>query len=190
MASLGGSLLGSMLGNAISGPRGGTTVVNSGSPGVAAGSAPVLVEGTGGSSVWSFLGDLIGVITILAILAAAVFIVLGLWRLRQSKKLADAGLPFGAIEKFMAVQKAYAGKDSEALGALLGPDMKQMLDDLPETAAVSQIRNVSYEVLDMSRGAISIWYKADDFADDSKISETWHFTQQGSGWVLNGIEQV
>lgn len=98
-------------------------------------------------------------------------------------------LPFSPVEKFVAVQKAYAARDVQTLRALLGADLAPTLEDLPPEGSEYTLKNITYEVAYSSGHSITIRFTADDTADDTKLNEVWLFRRQGPTWVVNGIAQ-
>lgn len=207
MSSMGGALVGSMVGNALTGSHGGggnTTVINGGGGGAApaAAAAPGVVSGGGeyaapvavstsssiAGTIWSFLLGLIGLSIIFGLIMAAI----ALYRnYRKEQTMTNKEyLPFSPVAKFLEVQRAFAACDSTALRGLLGQDMvDQAIADLPEEPTQCKLVGISYEVLDVEKNVISIAFTADDLMDNTKINETWHFTRNSGAWLLNGIEQ-
>lgn len=202
---MGGAVVGSVVGNALSNNHSNTTVVTGGgaapvaaapaqvvSPGVEY-AAPATVVATQqssssfASSIWSFLFGLIGLVLIAGLIW---FVVSVIRRYRSERAVTTSTLPFSPVSKFLEVQRAFAAKDALALRNLLGGDMyEQILADLPDEPAESKLTGISYEVLDIDGDVISIAFKADDLMDNTKLNETWHFVREGKAWVLNGIEQ-
>ena len=200
MAAAGGSFLGSVLGNAVSHPSSTTVVSGGGVPAVAAAGGATVVPApavvSSGTSWASFLLTCF-------LFAIAAFIA---WRLYHGFKREKAWrhyhpeasdsvsspLPFSPVDKFLAVQSAYAKGDRAQLAGMLGPDAHQLLDSLPvlDLQRPCTVRGVSYTLLDWSAGVISIHYRALDTETDERLSEIWHFIAAGDAGLLNGIEQV
>lgn len=203
---MGGAVVGSMIGNALTNNHGSTTVVTGGgaapvaapvagqsvSPGVEYAAPATVVAATQpsssvSSSIWSFLFGLIGLVLIAALIWAVVSFVR---RYRSERAMNTSRLPFSPVALFLEIQHAFAAKDVPALRNLLGGDLlDQLVADLPDEPTKCKLAGISYEVLDIDRDVISIAFKADDLMDNTKLNETWHFVRDGKSWVLNGIEQ-
>lgn len=211
-ATAGGALLGTVVGNAISGPHGSTTVVaGGGGAALPAGVAGPTVVSTGygaGSGFMSFLGFL------LILLGGAALILFAIRMYQRSQKpaasrqpffsetrfvnehaAADTTMPFQPVARFLAIQNLFAQGNRIGLQERLGPDMHQLLDTMPEhpdTDAKHTLGPVSYEVLDHGAALISVRYRSLDYSTDGgPVDEVWHFTRSPAGdWLLNGIEQV
>ena len=205
---MGGALVGSMVGNALTNNHGSNTTVVTGGGAVPVAAAPVAAQAGApvveyaapatvvataqpttsiSSSIWGFLSGLIGLVLIAALIWAVVSFVR---RYRSERAVTTSNLPFSPVSKFLEVQRAFAAKDALALRGLLGEDMyDQLMADLPNEPTESKLVGISYEVLDIDSDVISIAFKADDLMDNTKLNETWHFVRDGKAWVLNGIEQ-
>lgn len=192
--SFGGSLLGSWIGNSLGSNHAGTTVVNAGGT-VAAGApgAPMVVapQQSFGSSVWSAFWGILGLVMILALLAAVVCAVRWWYYRDYMQRKGIRARPFAATQFFMDVQQAFARRDESTLRRLLTADFAaQMLQDLPDEPSDSKLRYIRYEELDTSATIRTVSYTADDIADGSKINERWHVVlDPQAGWQLAGIEQ-
>ena len=201
LSSMGGSLAGSAIGSALfSNHGGGTTVVNAGggsvpvAAGVPAGGQVVVSQAS--PSPAGFMWQLLGVVVAGVLIAGLLWIVYSAVKTARSaasqRRMADdpAALPFSPVGRFLAIQKAFAAKDAQALRTLLGPAMaEQMLADLPDEPTEPRLTGIRYTLADASDSVISINYQAHDAMDGSDLSETWHFTRSGADWVLNGIDQ-
>lgn len=99
------------------------------------------------------------------------------------------------IITFFGIQNAFAQGNREQLAKMLGPDMVEALEVLPEPnpGASHTISGLSYEVLDEGPLLTSIRYMGRDTnpLDGGPLDEVWHFVKTNDGqWVLNGVEQV
>ncbi len=207
-SSFGGSFLGSMLGNSLAGNHGASnvTVNNGGSappaaPAAAGGAAPAasyVSAPAPGPSLFDQLLSVLGWVAVLAGLAALTWLLVKVikeWRAERNPGRQAAGSyatansgAFSPVERFLAIQTAFAGKDVPTLTSLLGPDLVgQMLADLPKTPTTHQLSNISFQVLEKSPAVISIHYTADDNMDDTKLDEVWHYENVRGLWLLNGI---
>lgn len=207
MSSLGGSFVGSALGNMIFGSHGhggGTTVINNGTPGgsgvVASGPGTVAGDAQfnpGGVTsykkeytVWSFIGDVIGFVILLAVLAGLAWLVYKGYKFIRNYINKERGVstqPFNPTQQFWRIQRAFAEADVIELRALLGPDV---VDELTNgiTASTLSLSNVSHEVRLENATELSIWYKFEDAGEE--VNQVWHYEKFGKDWKLNGIENV
>lgn len=195
---MGGSFVGSMIGNSLFGGHGGgggTTVVNNGGgggaiPAAAAGGTMVAAAPSMSPSAW--LWQVLVCIMLIAIIGALVWFIIATIRAVKNKRMEDdpEALPFSAVSRFLEVQKAFAAKDVQALRTLLGPELiEQVLADLPEEATTAQLVGICYNVVDATKNIISIRFQAEDKMDGTRLDEVWHFSRMGGVWVLNGIDQ-
>lgn len=212
-SSLGGSLVGSMIGNSLFGHSNhgsGTTVINNGTPsgGVvssgATGTAPQSVVNSDGTvitssgfvqpkkeyTVWSFIADLIGFVFVVAILLGIAWLFykgFQIVRAYVNKERGVSNIPFNPTQQFWTIQKAFASADVTALQTLLGPDVvDELTNDLQ--ASTLTLHNVSHEVRLANTTEFSIWYKFED--DGAEVNQVWHYEKFGKDWKLNGIENV
>jgi hypothetical protein len=213
MSSLGGSLAGTMLGNALFGHGshgGGTTVINNGTPSgsggsvsngaVASGPGGGFVDnGPGGSSfsqpkkeytVWSFIADVFGFVIVVALLLGVAWLFYKGFQLVRNfinKERGVSTVPFNPTQKFWEIQKAFATADLTVLQTLLGPDV---VDELTNGLAPSTLtlHNVSHEIRLSNNTEFSIWYTFED--DGQAVNQVWHYEKFGKDWKLNGIENV
>lgn len=188
-SSAAGGFTGSLLGNMISTPHAGTTVVTSpGAVAPAAVAAPSVTAVAPTWSLWGLLSDLIAILLIGALLYAA-------WRgvqfVRVQRRARAADVPFSPVRRFIDVQTAFARCDKEALRTLLGPNIvDQSLADLPAEVSEMKLTGISFEVRANDGESISIHYRADDDSDGSKLNEVWHFRSFNGVYLLDGIEPV
>jgi len=204
-SSLGGSLIGSMLGNALTRPSGGTTVVNNGG-----GSATPLSSGPGGSidpsgnymapagatvskgyTMWNFIGDLITFTILVALLVGIAFLFYKGFRMVKNYVNKERGVgtaqPVNPTSQFWKIQRAFAEADVTELKILLGPDL---VDEATANLAPSTLTlsNVSHEVKLNNPREFSVHYTFDDNSDT--INQVWHYELHDKTWKLNGIENV
>ena len=215
MSSLGGSLAGNLLGNALFGHGshgGGTTVINNGTPSSGSsggvGSSGVVAQGPGSSfdagpggsfgsqpvkkeyTVWSFIADLIGFVFVVAILLGIAWLFYKGFQLIRNyikKERGVSNTPFNPTQKFWEIQKAFGAADVAQLQGLLGPDI---VDELTNGLAPSTVtlHNVSHEVRLNNNTEFSIWYTFEDAGET--VNQVWHYEKCGKDWLLNGIETV
>ena len=216
MSSLGGSLVGSMIGNSLFGHGshggGGTTVINNGTPSSGGGGGSVsngavasgpgggfVDSGPGGSNfsqpkkeytVWSFIADLFGFVIVVAILLGIAWLFYKGFQMVRNYVKKERGVsttPFNPTQKFWEIQKAFAAADLTVLQAQLGPDI---VDELTNglTASTVTLHNVSHEVRLSNNTEFSIWYTFEDAGQ--KVNQVWHYEKFGKDWKLNGIETV
>ncbi len=208
MSSLGGSFVGSALGNMIFGGHGhggGTTVINNGAP-----SAGTVSSGPGAIStdaqfnpggvnvqpkkeygVWSFIADIIGFVFVIAILGLIVFAgYLAFKKIRAyvNKERGVSNTPFNPTQKFWEIQKAFGAAEVTTLQSLLGPDIVDELTMNLQPSPIT-IKNVSHEVRLNNNTEFSVWYKFYE-TDGEEINQVWHYEKFGKDWKLNGIENV
>jgi hypothetical protein len=212
MSSLGGSLAGNLLGNALFGHGshgGGTTVINNGTPSgsggsvsngaIASGPSSGFDNGPSGSNfsqpkkeytVWSFIADIIGFVIVVAILLGVAWLFYkGFQMVRNfiNKERGVSTQPFNPTQQFWTIQKAFAAADVTQLQTLLGPDIvDEMTNGL--TPSTVTLHNVSHEVRLANNTEFSIWYKFEDAGET--INQVWHYEKFGKDWKLNGIETV
>ena len=203
MSSLGGSMLGTMLGNSISRPTNTTVVTGGGGQVISSAQAqtPGEVQITSNPSttttvvkkeysVWSFIADLFGFIIVVALLLGVAWLFYKGFQLVRdyvNKERGVSNIPFQPTQKFWEIQKAFAAADETALKKLLGPDVVDELTSELEPQTLT-LKNVSHEVRLANNTEFSIWYK---FEDDGKlVNQVWHYERFGSEWKLNGIENV
>lgn len=206
LSSMAGGFTGSALGSMLFGNHGsGTTVVNNGGGGVApavggaamagapvAYAAPVTVSS--GPTMAGLLGNILLCLFLLCLIGALIWFVWGVIKTARQRaaevEMDPEELPFSPIAKFIAIQQAFAARDTMALHVLLGPDMvDQAVADLPDEPSEYTLANIAYHVVDVSPFTISVHFTADDKSDNTTLNEMWHFRRIGSSWVLNGIEQ-
>ena len=209
--SLGGSFAGNVLGNMLfnnHGHSGGTTVINNGGSGVP--NSGAVAAGPGMSSadaqfnpgvlpvqpkkeytMWSFIGDAITFVILIAVLVGIVWVFYKGFQLVRgyiNKERGVSNIPFNPTQKFWEIQKAFSAADVKALNNLLGPDL---VDELTNglQASTLNLHNVSHEVRLANATEFSIWYKFED--DGAEVNQVWHYEKFGGGiWKLNGIENV
>jgi predicted lipid-binding transport protein (Tim44 family) len=193
MAAAGGGLVGSMLANSINGNHGGgTTVVNGGggypAGGGYAGAGAVPMEGGGYApvaggyapaashyGVWSFLGDLIGFIIIIAVLA---FIVWGIIKLigmfanrRKETQVSDYQETYTPADNIAAtvtkddknafkkvlivVQSAWSSRDMGKLSSVTTDEVAEYFSEVIESntrqgviSKVDGVRDIEVDVLE------------------------------------------
>ena len=210
VSSLGGSMAGTMLGNALSTPHtSAPVVVNSGAVApigavstptpaypIGGGVAPVFTQpqavySTHSTSFFGFLFNLS-----LMFLWVGAMIVFCVWAWRKYKQWQkkeeinmELSVPFSPVGKFVEIQRAYADNNKELLREMLGYDLVHTIDEI-EAVSTYSIRNISYEVVDVTPSVVSIHYKAYDFVDKKDIDEVWHYILIGGVWKLNGVEAV
>ena len=147
-------------------------------------------------SAAEFLWNVFLCVLVTGLIALVLFIAWRAFKAERQKRAEEAiealgfsPLPFSPVERFMGVQRAFAGKDEQALRQLLGPDLiDQILADLPEQPSQATLAGVSYVMVDRRSDVISIHFNGHDKQDDSELSETWHFIRYGGAWVVNGID--
>jgi hypothetical protein len=202
-----GAAAGTVVGNMLFGNHGshggGTTVINNGTPGGVVASGPGAVAGDaqfnpGGVttvakkeySVWNFIGDVIGFVVLLAVLAGLAWVVYkGYQFIRKyiNKERGVSIIPFNPTNQFWRIQRAFAEADITELKVLLGPDLvDEMTNGL--TASTLTLSNASHEVRLANGTEFSIWYKFED--NGCEINQVWHYEKFGKDWKLNGIENV
>jgi predicted lipid-binding transport protein (Tim44 family) len=195
MAAAGGGLVGSMLGNAMSGNHGGgTTVVNGGgypTGGGYAGAGAVPMEGGGYAApvaggyapvashygVWSFLGDLIGFIIIIAVLA---FIVWGIIKLigmyasrREETQVSDYQQTYSPADNIAAtvtkddkiafkkvltdVQSAWSNRDMGKLSSVTTEEVAEYFGEVLEGNTRQGVINKVDGVRDIEVDVLEAW---------------------------------
>ena len=204
MSSLGGSMLGTMLGNSLSRPHSsGTTVINNATPSAAVSSTSIADAGTVSTvtstsyvqpkkeyTVWSFIADLIGFVFVVAILLGLAWVFYKGFQLVRdyvNKERGVSNIPFQPTQKFWEIQRAFAAADEASLKKLLGPDVVDELTNGLEPQTLT-LHNVSHEVRLANNTEFSIWYKFEDNGEE--VNQVWHYERFGSEWKLNGIENV
>ena len=203
MSSLGGSMLGTMLGNSLSRPANTTVVTGGGGQVISSANAQTPGEVQISSNptttttvvkkeytVWSFIADLFGFIIVVALLLGAAWLFYkGFQFVRDyvNKERGVKNQPFNPTQQFWRIQRAFAEADVTELKVLLGPDVvDELTNDLqPQTLT---LKNVSHEVRLENSLEFSIWYKFED--NGEQINQVWHYERFGSQWKLNGIENV
>lgn len=217
MSSLGGSFVGSALGNMIFGNHGSgggsTTVINnSGSATPSAGAvtnttgvaAPAAVVDNNGFSpmpttvvtaksygIWGFIKDVILFALLIGVLVGLAYLFYKGYKMIMNFISKERGqlpsLPFSPTAKFWEIQNAFAAADLTALTALVGPDL---IDGIKQNLAPSTISlyNVSHEVVMSNPSEISVHYT---FVEDNvEIDQVWHYEKHSGVWVVNGIENI
>ncbi len=209
MSSLGGSLVGNMLGNALfnNHNRGSTTVINNGSGGggsVSSGTAtsPGVVSTdnqfnpVGVSTykkeytMWNFIGDVIGFVFLVAILVGVAWLAYKAFQLIRNYVQKERGVstqPFNPTQRFWEIQKAFGAADVVALQTLLGPDVVDELTSNLEPSTIN-LHNVNHNVRLQNGREFSVWYGFTD--DGAEVNQVWHYEKFGSAWKLNGIENI
>lgn len=199
LSSFAGGAAGAVVGNALSSPHhsAGTTVVAS--P-VAANGEPVAV--TYAQPVASSFGfargmlDFVFGMVILAMVVCGSYVLWQRWKRaetaqRRLEDAASAAPPFYAVLAFLAVQRAFAKKDVDALGDLCSPNMLAgVLNDLPAEPGEMTIAGTSCSMLLDSDTLKTVRYEATDTADNTKLRELWHWVRDGKAWKLDGIQQI
>lgn len=212
VSSLGGSFLGSAIGNMLFSNHGtsGTTVINNGT-----GTTAPTVQSSGsyvgpmqgiasvdGSSVittaplkhpytvWSFIGDVIGFMVLAIILTGLAWLIYRGYQMVRNYINRERGVstvPFNATERFWEIQNAFAAADIPLLNRLLGPDtVHELTRDLAPSKVT--VHNVSHEIRLQNPTEFSVWYKFEDDGED--VDQVWHYERFGAEWKLNGIENV
>jgi hypothetical protein len=208
-SSFAGSLTGTMLGNALFGNHGngGTTVINNGGAGVPSsggvstgpsmsstdaqfnpGGLPVQPKKE--YTMWSFIGDAITFVILIAVLVGIVWIFYKGFQLVRNYVRKERGVsnqPFNPTQQFWEIQKAFSKADVASLNSLLGPDI---VDELTQNLQASDLTlyNVSHEVRLNNSTEFSVWYKFKD--NQEEINQVWHYEKFAGIWKLNGIENV
>ena len=140
--------------------------------------------------MWSFIGDVIGFVILLAVLAGLAWLVYKGYKFIRNYINKERGVstqPFNPTQQFWRIQRAFAEADVTELRALLGPDV---VDELTNgiTASTLSLSNVSHEVRLENATEFSIWYKFEDAGEE--VNQVWHYEKFGKDWKLNGIENV
>lgn len=201
MSSLGGSMLGTMLGNSLSRPANTTVVTGGGGSVISSASAQTPSDsGFNPSSVpitpkkeytvWSFIADIFGFAIVLALLLGMAWLLYKGYQLVRDYVKKERGvstLPFQPTSQFWKIQRAFAEADVTELKVLLGPDIVDELTNGLKPQTIT-LKNVSHEIRLQNNLEISVWYKFED--DGEEINQVWHFERFGSTWKLNGIENV
>ena len=216
-SSLGGSLLGSMIGNSLFGHGshggGGTTVINNGTPtGGTVSSTPSMAADPGaigsispsgmspsgvvqsqskGYTMWNFIGDVITFAILIAVLAGLAFLFYKGYKMVRNYINRERGVgtsqPFPPTARFWEIQRAFASADVAFLKTLLGPDVVDELTNGLEASTIA-LSGVSHEVRLNTPTEFSVWYTFTD--DGTTVNQVWHFEKIGNDWLLNGIENV
>ena len=216
-SSLGGSLLGSMIGNSLFGHGshggGGTTVINNGTPtGGTVPSTPSMAADPGaigsispsgmspsgvvqsqskGYTMWNFIGDVITFAILIAVLLGVAFLFYKGYKMVRNYINRERGVgtsqPFPPTARFWEIQRAFASADVAFLKTLLGPDVVDELTTGLEASAIN-LSGVSHEVVLNTPTEFSIHYTFTDAGET--INQVWHFDKIGNDWLLNGIENV
>lgn len=208
MSSLGGSLVGSALGNMLFGNHGGgsTTVINNGSGGGAAPSSTGVSSESGGNftqygspvpqksyGLFDFLIDvflftiLVGFIVMLAYFGKKMF---DYFKKRKTVNQAlKTTKPLDISGTFWNVQKAFAEADIASLKSMVGPSMMAELSDIEPTHV--SIDRLSYEVIHSKDLEMSVEYEFVDTTDGvMNVEQVWHFEVIDGSWKVVGIENV
>jgi len=214
MSSLGGSLVGNMIGNSLFGHGshgGGTTVINNGTPSggtVSSNQMPQTVQSDGSVvssnfavqpqqkkeefTMWSFIWNVITFAILVAVLVGIAWLFYKGFKMIKGYVDKERGVgpnqPFSPTQHFWDIQKAFASADVTALKAMLGPDVVDELTmDLQPSSLT--IKNVSHEVRLNTPREFSVWYKFFE-TDGTEVNQVWHYEKFGTQWQLNGIENV
>lgn len=206
LAAAGGGFVGSALGNIMTTPHAPAVVATpagiggpAGAGAVAAAPAAVAPQGVAyaaapqGRSWTGYIFDAIFFIIAACMLAGLIYLIYRtVTRMRQAKMVEDhTSLPFAPAAVFMSVQRAFAGRDEQALRRLLGPNIiDQAMADLPEEPHQCTVRDIKFEVVDVSGSVISIEFSAVDTQHDTKLRELWHFVKSDGVWKLDGVEDL
>lgn len=214
MSSLGGSFVGSALGNMIfgnHGATGSTTVINNGAGGSA---APAASTTTGPSSgaipyvdsngvvttqqyqpqsygLWGFIKDvfLFGVLVLLIGGIGFVFYQ-GFKKLKaywnRERGVATAQ-PVNPTQMFWRIQQMHSEGSVSGLTELLGPNIVDELTQnlKPYTLLISR---VSHEVVLSNAQEFSVHYTF--YEDGARLDQVWHYELINGSWKLNGIENI
>lgn len=216
-SSLGGSLVGSALGNMMFGSHGssGSTniVNNSGSAGTSGGavtpsSSSNIASNSPGDfgpsgftqtvppfkkaySMGDFIVDLLLFACLIAVVVGIAFLFYKGYKVVKSYIQRERGVspttPFSPTAQFWLIQRAFASGDANALKPLLGPDLVDEATSNLEASEIS-LSNVSHEVVLSNPREFSVHYT---FLDDNmEVNQVWHYELHNSAWKLNGIETV
>jgi hypothetical protein len=199
MSSLTGSMVGSMLGNAMSRPS--TTVV-AGGGGVVQSGGPVYVDGNGGQvqpvvvqrdsgyGIGHFIIDVLLFGVLLAVIVGLGLLLYKGTKMLKSYANTERGIdenPFAPTERFWTIQKAFGLADKQTLMTLLGPDLRdEILQDI--TPCELDIAKVSHEVRLLNNREFSVLYKFED--EGTFVAQVWHYEKHDGDWKLNGIETI
>jgi len=216
-SSLGGSLAGTVLGNALFGNHGshggGTTVINNGVPtGGTVQSLPAASDGTvsgigqsqvlpngqtvqsqssKGYTMWNFIGDVIAFAILVALVVGIAFLFYKGFKMVKNYINRERGVgesqPFSPTARFWEIQRAFAAADVALLKTLLGPDLVDEATQNLEPFTLT-LSGVSHEVVLTTPREFSIHYTFTDA--DETINQVWHYEKFGNVWQLNGIENV
>lgn len=213
MSSLGGSLVGNMIGNSLFGHSnhgGGTTVVNNGVPTGSAGQG-VVSQGPGNSfdqsggmspngvstpikkeyTMWSFIGDLFGFVIVVALFVGIAWVFYKGYKMVSAYVNRERGvgpsMPFQPTQQFWKIQNAFAAADLALLQTLLGPDLVDEATNGLQPSTIT-LHNVSHEVQLSNPREFSVHYKFVDAG--AEVNQVWHFEKFADQWQLNGIENV
>ena len=214
MSSLGGSFVGSALGNMIfgnHGSSGSTTVINNGTGGSAAPAATTTAGPSAGPTtyvdsngvvtsqqhqpqsygLWGFIKDvfLIGVLVLL--IGGIGFVFYQGFKKLKAYWNRERGIapvqPVNPTQMFWRIQQMHSEGSVSGLTELLGPDV---IDELtqnlqPYTLLISQ---VSHEVVLSNAREFSVHYTF--YEDSTKLDQVWHYELINGSWKLNGIENI
>jgi hypothetical protein len=217
MSSLGGSFVGSALGNMIfggnHGSSGGTTVINNGVAPAAGSAAPSASVANGmtpidGSiqhapvtisakkyGVMDFIIDvlmfmlLIGFLVMIAYAGKKMFDYIKN-RVKTNREISNAPI-LNRGEMFWEVQQAFAEADLTKLNTLVGPDIMAELSRSKLEPSVVSIKQLSYETIHDTGLEKSVSYEfMDDAAGNQVIDQVWHYELLNGSWKVVGIENV
>jgi len=209
LSSFAGGAAGALVGNALSQPHGGTTVVQGAPPAamvnangepIAAPAAMVVAEpsrsATAGAadaamSIVVFLGILIAA-------AVAGYFLFRAYQMHQAKKAAaeanklrEIARELMPISVFVNLQKAFAAADMDRLRGLCSPDFLAFVEtDLPNSPKPYTLTDVSATILGVDGLEASVRYRAKDTADGTTLNEVWHLEYIDGTWLVSGIQQT
>lgn len=217
MSSLGGSFVGSALGNMLFSNHGsgsGTTVINntgSGGTGLsgpatsaapAAGTVgavdangfsamPAVAAATPSYGIGSFIKDVFLFAILVGLLVGIAFVFYKGYKMIRDYVRKERGvattLPFDPLQQFWKIQRSFAAADVSELRLLLGVGIFDELTQNLTPSAVS-VYNVSYELALTNAREISVHYTF--FDNDEEINQVWHYELHNSQWKLEGIENI
>jgi hypothetical protein len=211
MSSLGGSFVGSALGNMIFGNHGsggGTTVINNTGGGsaptasAAAASTAPAVDPNGFSpmpaqsvapsyGIGSFIKDVFLFAILVGLLVGVAFLFYKGYKMIRDYVRKERGvattLPFDPLQQFWKIQRSFSAADVSELRLLLGGGIE---NELTQNLAVSEVSvyNVSYELVLSNATEISVHYTF--FDDNEEIDQVWHYERHDAQWKLQGIENI
>lgn len=211
MSSLGGSFVGSALGNMIFGNHGsggGTTVINNTGGGsapsasAAAASTAPAVDPNGFSpmpaqsvapsyGIGSLIKDIFLTVFLIGLIVGVAFLFYKGYKMIRDYVRKERGvattLPFDPLQQFWKIQRSFAAADVGELRLLLGGGIE---NELTQNLAVSEVSvyNVSYELVLSNATEISVHYTF--FDDNEEIDQVWHYERHDAQWKLQGIENI